>query len=902
MSDAKGQDRNTRIELGKGSAGGRLELKKAGEQGTVRQSFSHGRSKAVAVEVKRRRGATAPAPAARPLATAPAEGSSTAAAAPRPAAPPARPPAEALRQQRAITEARGSRGRGPMVLPTLTEDEKRSRLRALAESKKIEEEARARAAENARRAAEEAARRKADEDAAAQRKAEEESRRKIEEDARKRAEEQAARLLADEDKRRALAEARATNQAAAPAVLDADGELRAPEESKRAAKAGARQLPVGEDEEGRGKGGKGDRRNTLRRTERDTRRNDKRLILTTDEEAEEIERTRSLAALKRQRERERRQQSSAGTEPAVREVVVPEMITVQELASRMAVRGAEVVKVLMRNGIMVTINQTIDADTAELVLSEFGQAARRVSESDVEIGLEGLEDDATNLQPRAPVVTVMGHVDHGKTSLLDALRQTDVVAGEAGGITQHIGAYQVTVGNGARVTFVDTPGHAAFTAMRARGAAVTDVVVLVVAADDGVMPQTVEAIRHAKAAKVPIVVAINKMDKPEANPDRVKQELLSHEVVVEDFGGDVLAVPVSALKKEGLDRLVEQLQLQAELLELKANPDREARGAVIEARLDRGRGVVATVLVQNGTLRQGDIVVAGACWGRVRSMSDDRGEAIKAAGPSVPVEIQGLDDVPEAGDQFVVVENEKRARDIADYRNRKRREQQQLKVSPGRSSLEDMFAQLKAGEIQSLPVVVKSDVHGSLEAIQAGLEKIGNEEANVRVLYGGVGGITESDVTLAHASQAVIIGFNVRANAQARDLAKREGIEIRYYSIIYELLDEMKGLLEGMLAPEARESILGHAEVREVFSVSKVGKVAGCRVVDGVIRRGGRARLLRDDVVVFDGQLGSLKRFKDDVREVREGFECGMSIEGYNDIRQGDLIEVYEVQEVARTL
>ncbi|MEZ5903635.1 MAG: translation initiation factor IF-2 [Geminicoccaceae bacterium] len=904
MSDAKGQDRNTRIELGKGSAGGRLELKKAGEQGTVRQSFSHGRSKAVAVEVKRRRGATTPVTTPRPAATAPAESQSNAAPAPRPVPAPTRAPAEALRQQRAVTEARGSRsGRGPMVLPTLTEDEKRSRLRALAESKKIEEEARARAAENARRAAEEAARRKADEDAAAQRKAEEEARRKVEEDARKRAEEQAARLLAEEEKRRAAAEAQASNEAAAaPAVLDADGELRAPEESKRGAKAAARQLPIGEDEEGRGKGGKGDRRNTLRRTERDTRRNDKRLILTTDEEAEEIERTRSLAALKRQRERERRQQSASGAEPAVREVVVPEMITVQDLAARMAVRGAEVVKVLMRNGIMVTINQTIDADTAELVLSEFGQAARRVSESDVEIGLEGPEDDTASLQPRAPVVTVMGHVDHGKTSLLDALRQTDVVAGEAGGITQHIGAYQVTVGNGARVTFVDTPGHAAFTAMRARGASITDIVVLVVAADDGVMPQTIEAIRHAKAAKVPIVVAVNKIDKPEANPDRVKQELLSHDVVVEDFGGDVLCVPVSALQKTGLDKLVEQLQLQAELLELKANPDREARGAVVEARLDRGRGVVATVLVQNGTLNQGDIVVAGASWGRVRSMSDDRGETIKSAGPSVPVEIQGLDDVPEAGDQFVVVENEKRARDIADYRIRKRREQQQLKATPARSSLEEMFSQLKSGEIQSLPVVVKSDVHGSLEAIQAGLEKIGNEEASVRVLYGGVGGITESDVTLAQASQAVIIGFNVRANAQARDLAKREGIEIRYYSIIYELLDEMKGLLEGMLAPEAKESILGHAEIREVFNVSKVGKVAGCRVVDGLIRRGGRARLLRDDVVVFDGQLGSLKRFKDDVREVREGFECGMSIEGYNDIRQGDLIEVYEVQEVARTL
>ncbi|QRN80485.1 MAG: translation initiation factor IF-2, partial [Nocardiopsis sp. BM-2018] len=659
---------------------------------------------------------------------------------------------------------------------------------------------------------------------------------------------------------------------------------------------------MADEEEGRGKPGKGDRRSTLRRTDRDTRRNDKRLILTTDEEAEELERTRSLAALKRQRDRERRQQAGAAAEPTIREVIVPETITVQDLAARMAVRGAEVVKTLMRNGIMVTINQTIDADTAELVLAEFGQAAKRVSESDVELGLEGPKDDPRSLKPRSPVVTVMGHVDHGKTSLLDALRKSDVVAGEAGGITQHIGAYQVNVGSGVPVTFIDTPGHAAFTAMRARGASITDIVVLVVAADDGVMPQTVEAIQHAKAAKVPMVVAINKMDHPEANAERVKQELLSHDVVVEDFGGDVLAVPVSALKRTGLDTLIEQLQLQAELLELKANPDREARGAVIEARLDRGRGVVATVLVQNGTLNQGDIVVTGASWGRVRAMTNDKGEQVKDAGPAVPVEIQGLDAVPDAGDEMVVVDSERRAREITDYRQRKRREQQQLKATPARTSLEEMFSKLEAGEIQELPVVVKADVHGSLEAIQAGLEKLGNEEASVRVLYGGVGAITESDITLAQASDAVIIGFNVRANAQARDMAKREGIEIRYYAIIYQLLDEMKALLEGMLAPEARETILGHAEIREVFSVSKVGKIAGCRVVDGLIKRHAKARLLRDDVVIYDGQLGSLKRFKDDVREVREGFECGMSIEGYNDIRQGDVIEAYEVQEVARTL
>jgi len=902
MSDAKGQDRNTRIELGKGTPGGRLELKKAGDQSTVRQSFSHGRSKAVAVEVKRRR-----APAARPASGTPAGETQLKAptpAAPSPAAPAARP-AEPQRAPRPAGTGRAGGGRGPMTLPTLTDDEKRSRLRALTESKKVEEEARARAAENAKRAAEEAARRQAEEEAAAKRKAEEEARRRAEEDSRRKAEEQASRLLADEERRR---QAQETAEAAAaeptgPAPEDVAAlEARATEEGKRPAKGAARQPMLADEEEGRGKPGKGDRRSTLRRTERDSRRNDKRLILTTDEEAEELERTRSLAALKRQRERERRQQSAASSEPTIREVVVPESITVQDLAARMAVRGAEVVKTLMRNGIMVTINQTIDADTAELVLAEFGQAAKRVSESDVELGLEGAADDPAKLEPRSPVVTVMGHVDHGKTSLLDALRKSDVVAGEAGGITQHIGAYQVNVGSGVPVTFIDTPGHAAFTAMRARGASITDIVVLVVAADDGVMPQTIEAIQHARAAKVPMVVAINKMDHPGANADRVKQELLSHDVVVEDFGGEVLAVPVSALKRTGLETLIEQLQLQAELLELKANPHREARGAVIEARLDRGRGVVATVLVQNGTLHQGDIVVAGASWGRIRAMTNDKGEQVKDAGPAVPVEIQGLDSVPDAGDEMVVVENEKRARDIADYRQRKRREQQQLKATPARTSLEEMFSKLEAGEIQQLPVVVKADVHGSLEAIQAGLDKLGNEEASVRVLYGGVGAITESDITLAQASDAVIIGFNVRANAQAREMAKREGIEIRYYAIIYQLLDEMKALLEGMLAPEARETILGHAEIREVFSVSKIGKIAGCRVVDGLIKRNAKARLLRDDVVIYDGQLGSLKRFKDDVREVREGFECGMSIEGYNDIRQGDLIEAYEVQEVARTL
>jgi translation initiation factor IF-2 len=544
----------------------------------------------------------------------------------------------------------------------------------------------------------------------------------------------------------------------------------------------------------------------------------------------------------------------------------------------------------------------IDADTAELVVAEFGHKVKRVSEAQVEEGIEGGEDREEDLQPRPPVVTVMGHVDHGKTSLLDALRQSDVAAHEAGGITQHIGAYRVDTGSGQPVTFIDTPGHAAFTAMRARGASVTDVVVLVVAADDGVMPQTVEAIRHAKAAHVPIVVAVNKIDKPEADPSRVKNELLSHDVVAEEFGGDVQVVEVSATKKIGLDKLIEAIQLQAELADLRANPNREAQGTVIEAKLDRGRGVVATVLVQKGTLHVRDFVVCGSSWGRVRSLVDDRGREIQEAGPSVPVEVLGLDSVPDAGEALVAVESETRAREIAEYRTRKKREQGLVAAAGGRGSLEDMFKQIQKGDLKELPVVVKSDVHGSLEAITAGLEKLGTDEVSVRVLHGGVGAITESDVTLAAASKAIVIGFNVRANAPARELAKRDGVEIRYYSIIYELLDEMKGLLSGMLSPEAKEVILGHAEIREIFNVPKVGKIAGCRVIDGLIRRTAKARLLRDNVVIWNGTLSSLKRFKDDVREVKEGFECGIGLEGYNDIQQGDVIETYDVEEVARTL
>ena len=884
MSDAKGQDRNTRIGLSRPSA--RLELKKTVESGTIRQSFSHGRSKAVAVEVKRRRAARA-VTAGEAGARRPAESEVL----------------ETTTHGRGQAAAKTASDRRTVVLKPLTEEEKAVRLKALSEAKKVEEEARRRAEEVARRAAEEAARRKAEEEAAARRKEEEEARRKAEEEARRKAEEMAKKLLAEEEAKRRETEGTAGRAPAAGTTGVPEAAPQPAAGAKPAAPKRAKTKKELEEEElaerrKRGKPG----RPSLRKPEARESKRPLRVVLTTDGEAEEEVRQPSLAALRRQREREKRQQKKEQTGQFVREVVIPETITVQELAARMAVRGADVVRALMRNGIMATINQTIDADTAELVVVEFGHQPKRVSEADVLEGLEGEPDAPEALRPRPPVVTVMGHVDHGKTSLLDALRETNVAAREAGGITQHIGAYQVDIGSGMPVTFIDTPGHEAFTSMRARGASVTDIVVLVVAADDGVKPQTVEAIRHAQAAGVPIIVAINKIDKPEADPERVKNELLNYDLVPEDFGGDVLCVPVSAVEKRGLEQLIEAIQLQAELLELKANPDREAHGTVIEAKLDRGRGPVATVLVQNGTLHVGDIVVAGAHWGRVRALVDDHGRQVKEAGPSMPVEVLGLDGVPEAGDKLVAVESDKRAREIAAYRARKLREQQHRLAAAPRTSVEEMFIQLQKGEIEELPVVVKADVHGSLEAIIAGLEKLKSEEVAVRILYAGVGAITESDIALAHASKALVIGFNVRANAPAREAARREGVEIRYYAIIYELLDDLKKMLEGLLAPEAREQILGHAEVREVFSITKVGRVAGCRVTDGVIRRNARVRLLRDNVVVYEGAIASLRRFKEDVREVREGFECGIAIEGYNDIRKGDVIEAFEVQEVTRTL
>ncbi|WP_348684112.1 translation initiation factor IF-2, partial [uncultured Brevundimonas sp.] len=615
------------------------------------------------------------------------------------------------------------------------------------------------------------------------------------------------------------------------------------------------------------------------------------------------ERMRSLASVRRAREREKekRKGGSTDTPNRPREVVIPDVITVQELSNRMAVRGVDIIKFLMKQGMMMKINDVIDSDTAELVAEEFGMAVKRVSESDVETGFLGEADDADASEVRAPVVAIMGHVDHGKTSLLDALRTTDVAGGEAGGITQHIGAYQVRLEDGQKVTFLDTPGHAAFSAMRARGANVTDIVVLVVAADDGVMPQTIEAIQHAKAAEAPLIVAVNKMDKPGATSQKVVSELLQYEVIAESLGGDTQIIEVSAKERMNLDGLLEAILVQAEVMDLRANPDRSAEGVVIEAKLDKGRGPVGTVLVKRGTLKRGDIVVAGGAWGKVRALLNERNEQLTDAGPSVPVEILGLDEAPSPGDVFAVVDSEARARELTEYRQRVKREKAQ--VSGGSVSLVDMMAKLGSKKINELPVVIKADVQGSGEAIAASLEKMGNDEVRARIVYSGAGGITESDVNLAKSAGAPILGFNVRASKQARDLADREGVEIRYYSIIYDLLDDMKGVLSGMLAPLQRETFLGNAHVLQVFDISKVGKIAGCRVTEGVVRKGARVRIIRDDVVVLElGVLNTLKRFKDEVNEVPSGQECGMQFQGFQDIKEGDYIECFTVEEIKRTL
>ncbi|MDE2329008.1 MAG: translation initiation factor IF-2 [Rhodospirillales bacterium] len=865
----------------------RGELGRTVDAGSVRQSFSHGRSKVVQVEVRKKRGGAAGAETGRPSAPSRASGGA--------AAPRGLTAAEQAARQRAVVEQQREAAR---LEAERREQEKISILSAAEEARrKAEEEA---------RAAEEAERLRA----------EEEARRREEEEAERRRAAEASQATAAPPAPAAAASPRAAMPAptaapARPGAAPARRTAPVPPATSASETLRLRAARTGRDEEEEasrparrpGSGAAPSRKPSVPAPKKvgDDRRRGARIDVQAALSGDD-ERVRSLASVRRQRDRERRQAElerlRSDQVRVVREVVLPETITVQELANRMAARVPEVVKSLMKLGVMATATQTIDADTAELVVEEFGHRSKRVSESDVELGLEGQEDSETDLKVRPPVVTIMGHVDHGKTSLLDALRSTDVAAREAGGITQHIGAYQVTLESGAKMTFIDTPGHEAFTAMRARGASVTDIVILVVAADDGVMPQTVEAIRHAKAANVPIIVAINKIDRPDANPNRVRSELLQYDIAVEAMGGETQDVEVSALKRQGLDALQEAILLQAELLDLKANPNRSAEGAVIESSLDRGRGPVATVLVQKGTLRQGDIVVAGTEQGRVRAMLDDHGQPLKDAGPSTPVEILGLSGVPGAGEVFVVVENEGRAREIAEFRQRKLREHAAAAGAAARGTLDQMLARIQAGEQKEVALVIKADVQGSAEAIQATVQKLGNDEVRVRVLLAGVGQITESDVQLAKASDAIIVAFNVRANAQARTLASRDGVDIRYYSIIYQVSDDIETMVKGKLAPIEREKFLGYAEIRKVFNITKVGKVAGCYVTEGLVKRGAGVRLLREGVVIHQGELSQLKRFKDDVREVARGYECGLSFAGFSDLREGDVVECYETETV----
>jgi translation initiation factor IF-2 len=948
-----------------------LSLKRPVEQGVVRQSFSHGRTKAVVVETVKRRTiapaaapaapakpaapapaapapapapapvaakpaapvapaapapapapaaapapvAAAPAPAApAPVAPAPAPAPAPVAAAPAPApvakaapaapAPAARPaparaaaapaakaPASSPSGRPASRPAAPSRPNTGVVLRTLTEEERDARARALVGAREREEEDRRRAEEDAKlRAAREIAQ-KAEREAAEARKREEDARRQQEAETKRRSEDAAARRLAGEGpppppapgavRRPAPGQTASapTASAARPAGAPAgDGLVRRP-----IMPAPKLALP------------------TVPKPTRGAEQKNRGRLTVTSATSEQEERTRSVASFRRRVQR-MKGNANEPKEKILREVVLPETITIQELANRMSERGVDVIRLLMRQGQMHKITDVIDADTAELIAVEMGHTVKRVAESDVEEGLFDLPDEEGQMESRPPVVTIMGHVDHGKTSLLDAIRKANVVSGEAGGITQHIGAYQVIAPNGLPVTFIDTPGHAAFTAMRARGAKVTDIVVLVVAADDGVMPQTIEAINHARAAGVPMIVAVNKIDKPDAKPERVRTELLQHNVQVESFGGDTLEIEVSATKQINLDKLLDAIALQSEVLDLKADPNRLAEGTVIEARLDRGRGPVATVLVQRGTLKHGDIVVAGSQWGRVRALLDDQGKPTKTAGPSFPVEVLGFSGAPEAGDRVAVVENEARAREITEYRERQKRDKIAARGGTARASLADMMSQLKTAGRKEFPLLVKGDVQGSVEAIIATLEKLNTDEVAARVIHAGVGGITESDITLAEASGCAVIGFNVRAHKEARELAERSGIEIRYYNIIYNLVDDVKAAMSGLLAPTLREEMLGNASIMEVFNISKVGKVAGCRVTDGRVERGASVRLIRDNVVVHEGKLSTLKRFKDEVKEVLSGQECGMAFENYQDMRAGDVIECYRVEEIKRSL
>src|SRR5829696_1364460 len=874
--------------------------KGASDATQVRQKFSHGRTRVVEVvakkPVKRPPGATAPAAAApAPEVKAPAAPTGRTLKLGGGAATTARTPTRP-------SAGEGNRPGGGAVLKTLTEEEKEARARALVDANRDAEVARQRAAqEAARRAVEDEARKKADE---------EHKKRLAEEDARKKSEEEVKRKT-DALVQKRLDQA-ATASPQAPIARQAEEiNAGAGPQAAPAAPAAPIRRPLGAP--GAGQSTEAAlRRPPMRpaivnkrlpqppgaRREVPKRRSDK-VDVGRAVEGENDFRSRSAAQMRRRLERDRRREHASEPQQKVyREVTIPETITVQELAQRMSERSADVVKTLMRMGVMATINQAIDPDTAELVVTEMGHRSKRVAEGDVETGLAEAADAPESLLPRPPVVTIMGHVDHGKTSLLDALRATDVAAHEAGGITQHIGAYQVTLPSKQKITFLDTPGHEAFTAMRARGAKVTDIVVLVVAADDGVMPQTKEAIAHSKAAGVPMIVAINKIDKPDAKPQKVREELLQHEVIVEDMGGDVQDVEVSATKKTNLDKLLEAIQLQAEILELKANPDRAAEGTVIEAKLDKGRGPLATVLVQRGTLRVGDVFVAGASSGKVRAMIDDKGRQVSEAGPSLPVEVLGMSAVPSAGDAFTVVENEARAREVASYRqgvlDRKR-------TTSAPVTLENMFAS-HASTTKELPLVIKADVQGSTEAIVNALNRLSTDEVRVRILNSGVGAITESDVTLASASGAPIIGFNVRPNAKAREVAQRNKVEFRYYDVIYHLTDWVKGAMAGELGPEIIETVVGRARVQEVFPAGKKDKAAGLLVLEGVIRKGLNARLTREDVIVSKTTISSLRRFKDDVAEVRAGLECGVMLADTNDIKAGDTLEVFEVEERARTL
>ncbi len=862
MTDSNKQGEKKTLTLNK-----KLDLKKVGESDQVRQSFSHGRTKTVAVEVKRKR--VIPGADSR-------SGSS-----------------DLSKLSQNVASGR------------LTEGEFEGRMRALQEAKKQQA---LEAEEKLQREKEEEAARLQQEELDRQ---EAELKSQQADQANLETEKQEIEIEKTESTEKAAEQSRVQKE---PESVKPEAQI-PPTPSKPEAPKGPviyRSNKIGDDEDD--DDGLGKRRNqaaksdTKRiapppptsRKEAEAPRKLNRNVISRVLDDEDMSRGRSLASIKRARQKHKGAQQQSDQTKVVREVVIPDTLTVAELSNRMAVRAGDVVKALMRLGMMVTINQTIDADTAELLCTEFGHKFKRISDADVEIGLRGEEDTDEAKLPRAPVVTVMGHVDHGKTSLLDALRSTNVVAGEAGGITQHIGAYQVTTASGQKITFIDTPGHAAFSEMRARGANVTDIVILVVAADDGIMEQTIEAINHAKAANVPMIVAINKIDKPGANPDHVRAELLQHGVVLEEFGGDVLSVEVSAKQKLNLDKLEEAVLLQAEVLNLGANPDRLAEGVIIEAEVDRGRGTVATVLVQRGTLKIGDIFVAGTEWGRVRALVNDHGTKIKEAGPSIPVEILGFNGVPSAGDEFFVLEDESRAREIADFR--KRQERDRKAVASARSTMEQMMSKIAAGESRELSVVIKSDVQGSLEAINASLTKLGNEEVNVRLLHGAVGGINESDVSLARASQGLIIGFNVRANPQARELARKDGVDIRYYSIIYDVIDDIKAIMSGLLAPTLKEKFLGTAEIREVFNISNVGKIAGCYVTEGMVKRGAKVRLLRDNVVIHEGTLKTLRRFKDEVKEVKESYECGMAFENYNDIHLGDVIECFEMESIARKL